>query len=43
LIKTAYVKFKINNNLQQNIDETDSKQPTPKGKSIPAYNGFKKS
>jgi hypothetical protein len=25
--KTVFVKFKIINNLKQNIDETDSKQP----------------
>jgi hypothetical protein len=25
--KTAFVKFKINNNLKQNMDETDSKHP----------------
>ncbi len=25
--KTAFVKFKISNNLNQNIDETDSKHP----------------
>ncbi len=25
--KTAFVKFKISNNLKQNIDETDLKQP----------------
>jgi hypothetical protein len=24
--KTGYVKFKISNNLKQNVDETDSKQ-----------------
>jgi hypothetical protein len=25
--KTAFVKIKISNNLKQNIEETDSKQP----------------
>jgi hypothetical protein len=40
--KTAFVKFKISNNLTQNIDETDSNNKKFIGKSIPAY-GFKKS
>jgi hypothetical protein len=38
--KTMFVKFKISNNLKQNIDETNSKQKKSIGKSIPAY-GFK--
>jgi hypothetical protein len=32
----AFVKFKIRNNLKQNVDETHSKQPKSIGKSIPA-------
>ncbi len=33
--KTAFVKFKINNNFKQNIDETDSNNLESIGKSIP--------
>jgi hypothetical protein len=40
--KTSFVKFKISNNFQQNIDETYSKQRKSIGKYIPAF-GFEKS
>jgi hypothetical protein len=37
--KMEFVKLKIFNNCEQNIDETDSKQPKIHRKSVPAY-GF---
>jgi hypothetical protein len=37
--KTVFVKFKISNNFNQNIDEAQSKKPKITGKFIPAY-GF---
>ena len=40
--KTAFVKLKISNNFNQNIDETHSKQPKSIGKYIAAF-GFEKS
>jgi hypothetical protein len=40
--KTVFVKFKISNNFQQNIDKTHLNHQKSIGKSIPAY-GFKKS
>jgi hypothetical protein len=36
---TVFVKFKISNNFEQTIDETDLKQPKSIGKSIPSH-GF---
>jgi hypothetical protein len=37
--KTVFVKYKISNNFEQTIDETDLKQPKSIGKSISA-SGF---